>query len=552
MSELSMADSGARIVPGTRLNGIFEVEELIAAGGMGEVYKGHNIQTGDAVAIKVMLPDFTEQQMAMALFRKEASALHNLQHEAIVRYYIFTVEPVLQRPYLAMEFVEGQPLSELLKHGPLTFEAVRALQQRLAAGLQAAHSCGIIHRDVSPDNVIVPNADVSRAKIIDFGIARSTRGGDGTVIGSAFAGKENYVSPEQAGLFGGDVTGKSDIYSLGLLLVEALTGRPIDMGGSYAEIIEKRQRVPDLGAVDLRIRPMIEQMLQPAPQDRPESMAVIATWPHETAPPVGGRSEARKSRDTGPAAAPRPTKRRLGLRLAATGALGLLVVGGGLAAYQFYFKAPTLLTDPDQITRFVIDFDGGDCFYATPVQVGANAAIIVGLGASVAPFQQLDSAFTRAVGFEPNIGVKQVTAAQCPALSFLGRLRPGLANAPRITVEGGTNVQSGQPLRGAVENFGTRHIDLLLVTDDGFVQNITYLLKPAAEEKSFVLRLGRSDRESGPLPQLLIAVASSKPLLALSPHRPAKAEELFSLALDEANRSGQQPGAAAAYFKLDR
>src|SRR5690242_18388836 len=143
---------GSRISPGTRLNGIYEVDHLIGAGGMGEIYKGHAIQTGDPVAIKMMLPELAENDAALALFRKEASALHYLQHDAIVRYYVFTIEPQLQRPYLAMEFVDGRPLSDILADGPLTFEAVRALMQRLAAGLEAAHQRGIIHRDVSPDN----------------------------------------------------------------------------------------------------------------------------------------------------------------------------------------------------------------------------------------------------------------------------------------------------------------------------------------------------------------------------------------------------------------
>src|SRR5580765_8570922 len=94
----------SRISPGTRLNGIYEIDRQIGVGGMGEIYKGHAIQTGDAVAIKLMLPELAENEAALALFRKEASALHHLMHEAIVRYYVFTVEPVLQRPYLAMEF----------------------------------------------------------------------------------------------------------------------------------------------------------------------------------------------------------------------------------------------------------------------------------------------------------------------------------------------------------------------------------------------------------------------------------------------------------------
>src|SRR6266699_1856461 len=239
------------VAPGTRLNGIYEIDQMIGAGGMGEVYKCHEIQTGAAVAVKMLLPDMAENDAALALFRREAAALHHLLHDAIVRYFLFTVEPTLQRPYLAMEFVDGRSLSDILADGPLTFEALVKLMRRIASGLQAAHERGIIHRDVSPDKII---------------------------IGSGFAGKDNYVSPEQVGLYGDEVTAKSDIYSLGLLLFYALTGRKLDMGGSQFQLVEKRRRVPDLGGIDMRIRPLLEQMLQPDPANRPATMAEIANW----------------------------------------------------------------------------------------------------------------------------------------------------------------------------------------------------------------------------------------------------------------------------------
>ena len=152
----------SRLPPGTRLNGIFEIEQRIASGGMGEIYRGHAIETGDPVAIKVMRTDLADNETALALFRKEASALHHIHHEAIVRYYIFSNDPGTRRHYLAMEFVDGRPLEDLLREGPLTFEAVRLMQQRLASGLHAAHQHGIIHRDVSPDNILIPNGDVGR------------------------------------------------------------------------------------------------------------------------------------------------------------------------------------------------------------------------------------------------------------------------------------------------------------------------------------------------------------------------------------------------------
>ena len=143
MQDGSPNHTSNQLSPGTRLNGIYEIDHLIAAGGMGEVYKGHTVQTGDAVAIKVLHPEYARNDAALGLFRREASALHNLQHEAIVRYYVFTIEPTLGRPYLAMEFVEGQSLADLVRREPLTYEAVRSLLQarrrRSARGARARH-----------------------------------------------------------------------------------------------------------------------------------------------------------------------------------------------------------------------------------------------------------------------------------------------------------------------------------------------------------------------------------------------------------------------------
>ena len=332
----------SRLAPGTRLNGIFEIDQRIATGGMGEIYRGHAVETGDPVAIKVMRTDLAENIPALALFRKEASALHHIQHEAVVRYYIFSSDPVVRRHYLAMEFVDGRPLLDRLREGPLTFEAVRELQQRLAAGLHAAHQHGIIHRDVSPDNILIPSGDVARAKIIDFGIARSTRVGDGTIIGGGFAGKQSYVSPEQIGLFGGNVTAKSDIYSLGLVLAECLSGRPIDMGGSQFQAIEKRRVLPNLGAVDLRYRPLLEHMLQPDPKDRPASMAEVAAWRPDVdrgkrpAPALrrgrSGMADAKRASADRPAGA--------GMARKAAIAAVILVLLAGLGSVAFFLLYP--------------------------------------------------------------------------------------------------------------------------------------------------------------------------------------------------------------------
>ena len=114
----------ARLSAGTRLNGIYEIDRPIGMGGMGEIYYGHVIETGDPVAIKVLLPEFADNAAALTLFRKEASALHYVHHDAVVRYFVFSVEPVLERPYLAMEYVPGRTLRSLLRErGPFSADA---------------------------------------------------------------------------------------------------------------------------------------------------------------------------------------------------------------------------------------------------------------------------------------------------------------------------------------------------------------------------------------------------------------------------------------------
>jgi len=323
---------------GVRLNGMYEIETLIAQGGMGEVYKGFNIQTNDPVAIKMILPELANNPDAFALFRREASTLHNLQHEAIVRYFVFSVDPDLQRAYLAMEFVDGPSLTKRLAQGKLTLAEVTILRKRIGGALEAAHRFGVIHRDISSDNVILPGNDPRRAKIIDFGIARSQRPGEGTLIGGGFAGKYNYVSPEQLGLAGGEVTAKSDIYSFGLVLAEALRGRPIDMNGTQVEIIEKRRKVPDLSDIDPSMRPLLQAMLQPLPADRPASMAAVAAWGESGASDSGRAPQARggDARDAGA----RPEGGSAAGRLAAILGAVILVISVGGTLYVFRDAMP--------------------------------------------------------------------------------------------------------------------------------------------------------------------------------------------------------------------
>ena len=267
---------------GTELNQTYKIDSLIGVGGMGEVFKGHNIQTGDPVAIKIVLPEFARDEMILELFRKEARILNHLNHDAIVRYYVFSIDRFIDRPYLAMEFVDGESLADRVKATPLEPDDFMPLLKRLADGLHKAHEAGVIHRDMSPDNVILPGGLVRNAKIIDFGIARSANVGGATLLGGSFAGKYSYVSPEQLGLFGGEVTPKSDVYSLALVMAAAMRGQPINMSGSQVEVIDKRRAVPGLDGIPKRFHALLSAMLQPDPAKRPASMAEVRDWPDET------------------------------------------------------------------------------------------------------------------------------------------------------------------------------------------------------------------------------------------------------------------------------
>ena len=584
--------------PGTRLNGIYEVDHPIGVGGMGEIYKGHLIETGDPVAIKMMLPELSENEAAFMLFRKEASALHYLQHSAVVRYYVFTVEPVLRRPYLAMEFVEGRTLTDVIAaNGPMPFEAARSLLHRVASGLQAVHEHGIVHRDVSPDNILIPQGDVTRAKIIDFGIARTAQ--HGTIIAGGFAGKFSYVSPEQLGLFGGEVTAKSDIYSLGLVITQTLTGQPLDMGGTQFEVIEKRRKLPELGAIDMRFRPLLEQMLQPDPSCRPESMAAVMAWP--LGPTAAGLNAPQASVTHG--AATEPAKSSSWFKYAAiAAAIAVLVGTGGSAAYFYGLQSPgsRLLTPPDagksgiantegqlvaqpaaapgalsqdggaslvkvpaagggtppksstdKIRAYIEQYDGGNCFFVTPVAISENVAAIEGFGSSVEPFRAFDSAFSRQLGFEPDIGVRQITDSQCPAVRFLAGLRDRNVRAPHLDIDRET-IHNGEVLSGMVDHYSGQEIALILVSDSGTVQNVTSLLKPGTDAKTFKIGMRRSGASAGHQPQLMIAIASRSALNTLQKTETARADQFFASLMSETPTSDPSLSAAARYIMLEQ
>jgi serine/threonine-protein kinase len=540
------ANARTGLPAGTRLSDdTYELEKVIAAGGMGEVYRGRLVETGDPVAIKMIKPEFAGDEAILSLFRKEASALYSLSHDAIVRYFIFSVDKRLSRPYLAMEFVDGPSLNDRVKQSVLTFDQLTTLRQRVASGLQAAHDKGIIHRDISSDNIILPGGNIATAKIIDFGIARTQDLRHATVIGSGFAGKFNYVSPEQLGLFGGEVSNRSDIYSLGLVLAEAARGRPLDMSGSQAEVVEKRKKVPDLTSLDPRLRPLLTRMLQPDPKNRFASMAEVVAW----APPT----------------------RKSGGTIAIAAGVALVVLGGGGVAAYFLMSgsapekrteqaaparpadqalapaatpvppvATTAATPPPPVPavqpppaapvqpapeplrlptltagdrtarmfQYVRYFDGGPCFYASPTEIADRRAAIDVFSLSDQQVQQFDTDFRMVNGIAPQITPARLTAAQCPAIAFLQRLDPDLAKSFRFELRQAT-LRPGQRLQGQIEGLGDRAVSIVAVGDTGKVKLLPALRR---ERGTAVIDLRIDDDDNSvPGSKLLIAIAGTRP-----------------------------------------
>lgn len=201
------------------LAGRYRVGETIGRGGMGVVHRAVDERLGRPVAVKLLPP--TDGHHGRRL-RQEAKVLAQLDHPALVR--VLDVDDDGGRPFIVMELVEGTTLAERLRDGPLDEPTVRRLGADLAAGLAHAHAKGIVHRDLKPANIVLTAE--GPARIVDFGIARiadATRlTATGTVLGTAA-----YLAPEQ--LADGEVGPPADVYTLGLVLIEALSGRrPFD------------------------------------------------------------------------------------------------------------------------------------------------------------------------------------------------------------------------------------------------------------------------------------------------------------------------------------
>lgn len=258
--------------------------QIIKAGGMGAIYKARHALTGATLAVKVMLPHLLTEEAQLKRFKQESQLVCSLSSEFIVRVLDFDITPE-NVPYIIMEFIEGQSLRQRLQEkGHVSIEEGLRIFADVAAGLAHAHSRGIIHRDIKPDNIMISTDDKGdeHVKIVDFGIAKAAiRDSEelmqltatGEVVGTPY-----YMSPEQS--MGRQLDQRCDIYSLGCVMYHAFCGNPPFTGVSVVQVMAMHASDPAPEILDTPVgktfprslRNIIIKCMEKEPADRYQSM----------------------------------------------------------------------------------------------------------------------------------------------------------------------------------------------------------------------------------------------------------------------------------------
>ncbi|MGW5345734.1 serine/threonine-protein kinase [Streptomyces sp. NPDC004050] len=273
----------------TVLGDRYTLTERIGGGGMGEVWRADDAVLRRQVAVKVLLPALLDDPAFAARFRREATVLASLSHPGIVNVHDYGESPLdsgERIAYIVMELIEGRPLNEVrTRSGPLPPEQALDIAAQALDALHAAHLQGVTHRDIKPSNLMLGND--GRVTVTDFGIARSSAASTAITDSHAVLGTALYMAPEQAEGLG--AVAASDLYSLGVVVYELLTGEPPFTGSSVVEIALKhvREPAPDLpDALPEPVRAFVARALCKQPEERYADASVMAAAARRAA---GGR-----------------------------------------------------------------------------------------------------------------------------------------------------------------------------------------------------------------------------------------------------------------------
>ncbi|MFA3916461.1 serine/threonine protein kinase [Ruegeria hyattellae] len=262
--------AGDLFQPGDLVNNTYRIEAILGRGGTSDVYRARSEISGRLAALKVLKAEFSSNEDFLVLLTREEE-IREIRHDAVVRYSENNRTPE-GHVYLVMDFIDGPGLDQKLRQGPMPPQQLLTVCKRVCEGLEAAHARNIVHRDLSPDNIILRDGDPSQAVIIDFGIAKDTNPGAETIVGNEFAGKYAYAAPEQ---LSGKTDSRTDIYSLGALLLANFRGESPQAGRNPMEVVENKKKLLDTDGVPEPLKSVIDRMTAPDPAERFQSATAV-------------------------------------------------------------------------------------------------------------------------------------------------------------------------------------------------------------------------------------------------------------------------------------
>lgn len=358
---------------GQVLNNTYEIKGVLGRGGTGEVYLAVNQITERVSAIKALNARFSGNADYLELMKREEQ-MRNIMHDAVVRYSECSRTDD-GHVFLVMDFVDGTALSDLMFDRRLSDQELLIIAHRVLNGLDATHAQGIVHRDLSPDNIILRAGDADRATIIDFGIAKDTATGARTIVGTSFAGKYEYAAPEQ---LDGIADFRTDFYALGASLLAVARREVPDVGSNPGEVVRFKRDPLDVSGINSPLSDLILLLSAPDPNQRPETARAALDALDQWLKPD---THAGRTKDTEKRTGGGGKKLMFGGLVAAVLAGGLYLSGAlnGLMTPPLPVASPFSLTAVD----------------------GAKGATLVGYAPDLESAELLRAAFTGATGTTP-------------------------------------------------------------------------------------------------------------------------------------------------------